>query len=130
MSSVLTLNGNVLTSSGDALLAPENCEVTITLYNPVSSSAFSSCTIKDVDSGQQLGTISSPTGSATITTKIPSVIRVELRGGYVAPPIYLDGVYMSAKIGVSYYVDGPQACMQFVVGGAGTIDIWGIDWDD
>ena len=109
--------------------------VTIGLINPRSDSAFVSCTVLEWDGqfgadGQTIGSISSPTGSTTVTTTTGG-IALKLIGGYVVPPPGLYEVLLTGMIGYVHYTEGVGSqYMYFAVSGDGTINVSDIDWDD
>ena len=87
--------------------------MTITLYNPSSSSSFVSCIIYEYIDGTpyQIGTIASPTGSVVVTVdSIADHIRIALEGSYVGVPLNIgaspSGCFMWGNIGYKFGDDG------------------------
>lgn len=111
-----------------------SASVTITLAYPSSPGSFSSFTIFetiDGTKGSQIGSISSPTGSTTVTVNSPANgILCELRGGWIE--ISFSDLFgcTTGAIGTVYFNTGDQAYISFAVGGSGTIELNYIDWDD
>lgn len=108
--------------------------VDITLGRPASSSSFVSCLIYEWDGsytpGQQIGEITSPTGSTTVTTSTGG-IEIQLNGDYVSPPAFVGGyVWSSSMIGLAYTSDGNPGIMRFAVCSDGELFIDNIDWSD
>lgn len=108
--------------------------ITISLSRPLASSSFVSCIIKessDLSTWVTIGTISSPTGETTVTVSAAaSYLKLDLRGGYVSPPSSLSQVICTDNIGYTYYSEGSEAYMQFLIASSGEINVWNIDWDD
>lgn len=110
-------------------------EVTINLTNPISPSAFQSCTIYEAVNfikGNQIGSISSATGSATVTLQSPcNSIIMELDGGYLNWNFSGYNTWMSGGIGINAaQVDGSSGTIYLCIIGDGTIEISAIEWDD
>ena len=109
--------------------------VTVTLENPISASSFSYCKIYEWDGndstlGAQIGEITSPTGSTTITTSATG-IAVLLSGDYATPPTAVGTeVWCTGLIGLAYSTEGEPARMYFAIGGDSETDISRIDWSD
>lgn len=107
-------------------------EISISLTNPSSASAFISCTIYELLGvenyspiiGNQLGSITSPTGSTTVGLEEGIYgLHIDYVGGsvVVGTPTCTGGVeYLSEYYGAANYA----------VTGDGTITVSGIDWDD
>ncbi len=112
--------------------------VTISLYSPYNASQFQYLDIYEgtytngMERGEWIGTIDSPTGSATVTVTPPAnALVLELVGGYVYPPFNLSGgIVVTGGVGANYISDGFGAEMWFMVVGDGDIDLHYIDWDD
>lgn len=108
--------------------------VTIELDQPVSASSFGYCKIYEWDgsyqAGQQIGEITSATGSATVTTSTAG-ITLRMSGDYVVPPTHVGGDVLSSEmIGLAGTSDGSIAVMNFVVASDGELAILKIDWSD
>lgn len=119
--------------------------VTITLYNPYDSSAFQYLYIYEgtydnvhgVVEGDYLGSIDSPTGSATVTVTAPAnALVLRFGGSYVYLPRYFEasmygGIGLFGGLGLNFMTDGSnEALMHLLVSGDGTLDLFGIAWDD
>lgn len=108
--------------------------VTIDLETPISPSSFVSCIIydwTDDKKGEQLGTITSPTESVTMSLDASiGLIRMEMIGDYVAPQADLSSILCYGGVGVRDYGEGGVAYYTFVVNGDGQVTIWHIDWSD
>lgn len=129
---VVMVDGTTITAANGVISAGsgEKYEVTITLTNPANPSDFSSCEVWQQDSAdpfpevsEQLGTITSPTGSATFTVSMP-YISIRYRGMSVAlgtatctGGVSLDSTYSSDT---EFYA----------VTGDGTIVSDGVNYDD
>lgn len=106
--------------------------VTVSLTNPISSGYFSSCTIYERltggAKGNQIGSISSASGSTTVSVD-PSAygLWIDLRGGYISPPA---DATMTGGVSGYDWNDGNQAYVTVNVSGDGTLTLKGIDWDD
>lgn len=107
--------------------------VTITLDNPVSPEGFSSFTIyeeTDGVKGSLIGSITSPTGSTTVTVSASANgLRCELSGSYVF--VHVDSLAFSVtsgNIGLRNF-DGAST-ISYVIAGDGAIQIDWIEWDD
>lgn len=122
--SIVATDGVISTAGGSGAY-----EVTITLTNPVHPSKFSSCLVYQQESAdlypevrEQLGTITSPTGSATFAVSMPYV------------KVIYDG--MSATAGTATCTGGVSlatvegAIEIYAVTGDGTIVSDGVDYDD
>lgn len=115
--------------------------VTVTLGYPTSPSYFQSVTIYEgvyadtspftFTRGEQIGTITSATGSATVTVSAESNgIECVLRGGYLY--VSQGGLHLEGAIGGMNEFpsgDSPQSIF-FVVAGNGLVELDFIDWDD
>ncbi len=115
--------------------------VTVTLGYPTSPSYFQSVTIYEgvyadtspfpFTRGAQIGTITSATGSATVTVSAESNgIECVLRGGYLY--VSQGGLHLEGAIGgmnVFPSGDSPQSIF-FAVAGNGLVELDFIDWDD
>ena len=105
--------------------------VTVSLTNPVSSGYFSSCTIYEWltggAKGNQIGSISSASGSTTVSVD-PSAygLWIDLRGGYVYP----GEATMTGGVSDYFWSDGSYAYITVSVSGDGTLTVDGIDWND
>lgn len=119
--------------------------VTITLYNPYDSSAFQYLDIYEgtydnvygVVEGDYLDSIDSPTGSATVTVTAPAnALVLRFGGSYVYLPRYFEasmsgGIGLFGGLGLNFMTDGSsEALMHLLVSGDGTLDLFGIAWDD
>lgn len=106
--------------------------VTVSLTNPVSSGYFSSCTIYERltggSKGNQIGSISSASGSTTVSVD-PSAygLWIDLRGGYVVPN---SDATMTGGVSNYDWNDGSTAYVTVNVSGDGTLILDSIDWDD
>ena len=122
--SIVATDGVISTAGGSGAY-----EVTITLTNPVHPSNFSSCLVYQQESAdlypevrEQLGTITSPTGSATFAVSMPYV------------EVIYDGT--SATAGTATCTGGVSlatvegAIEIYTVTGDGTIVSDGVDYDD
>lgn len=130
-----TLTANLLVFSGGEHVEPPvtNKTVTVTLTNPVNASYFRGCTISELlsedlyNGGEALGTISSATGSATVT--VPSDIN------YIS--IYFDSSFPAADPGLATCTGSivasdiyDSSTLMFNVLGDGTITIDGMNYYD
>ena len=122
--SIVATDGVISTAGGSGAY-----EVTITLTNPVHPSNFSSCLVYQQESAdlypevqEQLGTITSPTGSATFAVSMPYV-KVIYNGSSVSvgTATCTGGVSLAT-------VEG--AIEIYAVTGDGTIVSDGVDYDD
>ena len=111
---------------------PSSYTVTVSLTNPYTPSSFESCTIFEYSNGikgNQIGSITSPTGSAELSLSASiGYIMIEFRGGYISVSDY--NAVCTGDIACTSYNDGSNADMEFSIGSSGTITIDGIDWDD
>ena len=110
--------------------APSGYSVTVTLTNPLSSGSFHWCNIYQCDSSsyepaqeEQIGSITSPTGSATVTVSMPYL------------RLWYDGTAVSLGTdtctgGVSLVTTYDSAIEVFQVTGDGTIVSDGVDYND
>lgn len=113
---------------------PSGYTVTISLTNPYHAGDFVSCTILQTDAvysttGVQIGSISSPTGSADVTFDPASqytYLCVLFVGGYVA-----FNSLPTCSSGISYQDNytGSEGGVWFLVEADGTITFDGIDYD-
>ena len=129
---VVMVDGTTITAANGVISAGsgEKYEVTITLTNPVNANHFSRCDVYQQDSAdpfpevqEQLGTITSPTGSATFTVSMP----------------YLGIYYIGASVafgtatctgGVSLDSTYSSDTEFYAVTGDGTIVSDGVNYDD
>lgn len=114
--------------------------VTVSLTNPISPSDFSGCNIyeatindiEDATSTTPIGTISSETGSTSVTIQSSSygivVFPEGTWGASYGPESDVTCTGKIACIGQTFYIE-PSACI-FLVGGDGTITIDSIDYGD
>lgn len=109
---------------------PSGYTVTVSLTNPVNGGLFSSCAIWEClsddpyDTGNQIGSITSPTGTTTVTTTSYG-ISVWIRGTSVG----IDVSGISCTGGVAYSNEYYEDAAAFVVTGNGTVTIDGVDYD-
>lgn len=107
--------------------------VTVSLSDPYHGSEFSGCILKDGgENGTQIGTISSPTGSTTVTVTT-GLLYVEFSSGgiIVFNKSFLYIADVSTGIGVSAYSDDDNvASALFAVALDGSIDFPFIEYDD
>lgn len=117
--------------------------VSVSLGNPQSPGSFVSCTIYDatftggiLTKGSQLGAITSPTGSTSVTVSAPAnALWIDLVGGYINWSPY-DAIY-SAGGGTALmahnstiFNGGSSVYGVYVVIDNGNINMDWIDWDD
>ena len=135
-SGTITVNGsntNQLTVYNGAhhQPTPAGYTVTVSLTSPTSESYFSSCEIFEYSSGTkgtQIGTISSPTGSTSVTVTTDGVL-VEIRStGYFGFGNTTTTGSVTWNYGINETSSG--ADIWYDVTGDGTITIDGIDYDD
>lgn len=112
---------------------PSGYTVTVSLTNPVNESGFSGCDIcgalsNDVyDWGEQIGSISSATGSTSVSVDSSNYgIIVIVRGTSVSTDMSM----CSCTGGVSAEDTDYSGAILFHVTGNGTITIDGVDYDD
>ena len=136
--SIFSVQGNYTGGGGGGGTAKT---VTVTLGYPTSPSYFQSVTIYEgvyadtspfsFTRGEQIGTITSATGSATVTVSAESNgIECVLRGGYLY--VSQGGLHLEGAIGgmnVFPSGDSPQSIF-FAVAGNGLVELDFIDWDD
>lgn len=107
--------------------------VTVSLSNPYHGSEFSGCILKDGgENGTQIGTISSPTGSKTVTVTTGVLyIEVASESGWVEFNVdNLLSIGTPGSIGLSdYHHSSSEAYAIFVVVGDGSILLDFIDYD-
>lgn len=107
--------------------------VTINLLNPSAPSSFRSFTIYETTDGvrgNQIGSISSATGSTTVTVGASANgIVCEIHGSYVSPSTSIGDYFLSGGIGLNLVSDGTGQ-IGFIVASNGEIDIHHIDYDD
>ena len=122
--SIVATDGVISTAGGSGAY-----EVTITLTNPYNPSSFSECVVYQQESAdlypevrEQLGTITSPTGSATFAVSMPYV-QVVYNGSSVSVGI------ATCTGGVSF-VTSEGAAEIYAVTGDGTIVSDGVNYDD
>ncbi|MDT3386997.1 MAG: hypothetical protein LIR46_04430 [Bacteroidota bacterium] len=116
---------------------PAGGTVTISLTAPSHESEFESfiiyeATIKPTglySKGQQIGSITSPTGSTQVTVNYPANgIVCELNGTYPVLPYDVYDFLFHGLCGL--YEEISETTVVFIVSGNGEIDIGRIDWDD
>lgn len=144
----------VQTIKGDANLLPENIKkdvvifgitgtyegdvpsgytVTVSLTNPVNASSFSRCSIYEVlssdvyDWGDQIATISSATGSTSVSVDSSNYGIVVVASG---ASVYTDLSMCNCTGDVSAEDTDGAGAILFHVTGDGTITIDGVDYDD
>lgn len=111
-------------------------EVTISLMDPTSPSAFQSCIIYEAVNfvkGNQIGLISSAIGSATVTVQSPcNSIIIEVQGGYLLWEFSGYNTMISGGVGITdANMEGTGVrWIKLCVIGNGSVDISGIEWDD
>ena len=122
----ITATNGVISTAGSV----ETYEVTITLTNPLSSGSFHLCTIHQCDSSsydpaqeEQIGSITSPTGSATVTVSMPY-----LRLFYDGTSVSLGTVTCTGGVSLVTTYDAVMEVYQ--VTGDGTIVSDGVDYND
>lgn len=133
-SGTITVNGsntNQLTVYNGAHHAVSSgYTVTVSLTNPVNSSAFSRCSIYEAlsndphDTGTHIANINSPTGTATINVS-SSIYGIAV----VFEGLSVDGGSASGTGGVSYSTGDIYDAFVFQVTGDGTATIDGVDYD-
>lgn len=113
--------------------APSVYTVTVSLTNPVNPSEFSYCNVQEQlssaegDGGGNLGEISSPTGS--ITVSVPTgIFGVNVTPNGISISVPRSGISCTGD--VSYYGADHIGGFMFEVTGNGTITFDGIDYDD
>lgn len=110
----------------DIQTGPAAHTVTVQLTHPNHPEGFGSCVLRDGGAnGEQVGEITSATGSATVTVSA-GILYIALTGSGVLPPNILSYYLITGDIGVGQTSGG----IPLIVGSDGSVSIDYIDWDN
>lgn len=125
-SAQLAFPAGFVSAIGDIQTGPAAHTVTVQLSYPRNPEGFGSCVLRDGgENGEQVGEITSATGSATVAVST-GILYIALTGSGVHPSNLLSSYLVTGDIGVN----SSSSSITLIVGGDGSISIEDIDWDN